>query len=142
LKKDPRDGKYKLLEINARTTTENRLTAACGADIEYISYVDASGMSTENSLPPPSDIFWIDDIVDLFSCFMLLKRREIGLGEVIKVLKTPKVHSVAACDDPSPFAIYILDVILQTLSARAAFFRTFYERITHSLTMSRRALRA
>jgi D-aspartate ligase len=108
LKRDPRDGKYKLLEINARTTTENRLAAACGADIEYISYLDAIGEFKKKPLTIRDGVFWIDDFNDARSCWMLLKRNEIGIGEVIKALIRPKVHSDFAWDDPAPFMIKVL----------------------------------
>jgi len=105
LKKDPRDGKYKLLEINARTTTQNRLAAACGVDIEYIAYLDAGGRCIKNLFSFRSDIFWVDDFADLLSCLMLLKRKELGIGEVVKSFKDRKVHSVAAWDDSAPLIV-------------------------------------
>jgi D-aspartate ligase len=105
LKKDPRDGEYKLLEINARTTTQNRLAAACGVDIEYISYLEAARRLKKASLAFRSDVFWVDDVADLISCLKRLGRKEIGVGEIIRTFKTRKVHSIAAWDDPVPFII-------------------------------------
>lgn len=116
LKKDPRDGKYKLLEINARTTTQNRLAAACGVDVEYISYLEADGRSTKNSLAFRSGVFWIDDIPDLLSCLERLKRKEIGIGEIIRTLRIPKVHAVAAWDDPAPFVIFTMAFVRNMVS--------------------------
>jgi predicted ATP-grasp superfamily ATP-dependent carboligase len=109
LKKDPKDGKYKLLEINARTTTQNRLAAACGADIEYISYLDAIGQFTKKPFSFRNGVFWIDDFNDPRSCWMLLKRSEMGIGEIIKAFIPPKVHSDLAWDDPTPFIIHAID---------------------------------
>jgi len=104
LKKDPRDGKYKLLEINARTTTENRLAAACGVDIEYLGYLDAAGLSIKKEAYSfRRDVSWVDDFADLMSCLMLLRRKELRVAEIIRTLRTRKVHSVLAWDDPSPF---------------------------------------
>lgn len=102
LKKDPRDGEYKLIEINARTTLQNRLAAACGADIEYIAYLDLTGQTAKNSVFPHNNVLWVDDFTDALSCFIHLKRYDINIVEIVKTLKARKVHSVMASDDPVP----------------------------------------
>lgn len=106
LKRDPRDGQYKLLEINARTTLQNRLPAACGVDIEYIAYLDCLGRKPETSITrPPDGVLWVDDFADQVSFLMHLKRRDMNAGEIMLSLKWGKVHSVAAWDDPLPFIV-------------------------------------
>ena len=106
LKKDLRDGKYKLLEINARTILQNRLTAACGIDITYIACLDAIGQPVNDSPSQCNDILWVDDFVDLLSCWIHLRRKEIGIGEIVKSLRAKKVHSVVAWDDPAPLIVH------------------------------------
>jgi len=103
LKKDPRDGLYKLIEINARTTLQNRLAAACGADIEYIAYLDLTGQTANESVFPHNNILWVDDFADALSSLIYLKRHNLGIVEIVKTLKARKVHSVMAWDDPIPF---------------------------------------
>jgi D-aspartate ligase len=115
LKKDPRDGQYKILEINARTTLQNRLAAACGTDIEYIAYLEASGQHVRKSFSFHGDIFWADDFADLRSCLELIRRRRIGIAETIRSLKARKVHSVAAWDDPNPLAASFMSLGLGSL---------------------------
>ena len=106
LKRDPRDGQYKLLEINARTTLQNRLPAACGVDIEYIAYLDCLGRKPEAAITtPPDGVLWIDDFADQASFLMHLKRRDMDTSEIMLSLKLGKVHSVAAWDDPLPFIV-------------------------------------
>jgi len=101
--KDPRDGQYKLIEINARTTLQNRLAAACGVDVEYTAYLDASGKSLESSTSPREGVFWVDDFMDLLACFVLLRKRRLSVGEMLAPPKTGTVHSFAALDDPAPY---------------------------------------
>lgn len=105
LKKDARDGKYKLLEINARTILQNRLTAACGVDITYLAYLDAMGQPVGDLPRQLNGILWVDDFVDLLSCWTNLIRKDTRIGEVARELTTRKVHSVAAWDDPVPFIV-------------------------------------
>jgi D-aspartate ligase len=121
LKKDPKDGKYKLLEINARTTTQNRLAAACGADIEYISYLDAVGQLMNKPFSFRINTFWIDDFNDLFSCLKQLKRGELDVREIIRSFMPPKVHSELAWDDPAPFILHAIDIGYNALRAHIAF---------------------
>lgn len=107
LKKDPRDGQYKMLEINARSTLQNQLAAACGSDITYIAYLDAIGQAVGNLPPPLDDICWVDDFVDQLSCLILLARKEITVREITSSLKARKIHSVAAWDDLLPLIVHM-----------------------------------
>jgi D-aspartate ligase len=115
LKKDPRDGKYKLIEINARTTLQNRLAAACGPDMEYIAYLDANEQFEGNPMVPCSNIFWVDDLADLASWLIHFKRKEVSIGGLVKSLRAKKVHSVMAWDDPVPCMAYIVYMIFDLL---------------------------
>jgi len=115
LKKDPRDGEYKLLEINARTTLQNRLAAACGADIEYIAYLDITGQTANKSVLPQNNVLWVDDFADALSCLIHLKRHDIGILETFKQLKARKVHSVMAWDDPIPLFARAINLSLHVL---------------------------
>jgi predicted ATP-grasp superfamily ATP-dependent carboligase len=107
LKKDPRDGIYKMIEVNLRTVSQNRLAAACGVDIEYIAYLDAIGEPSSQPPQQPEGILWVSDFTDAIACLIQLRRREIGIGEVARYLTQKKVHSVTAWDDPLP-ALYRL----------------------------------
>jgi predicted ATP-grasp superfamily ATP-dependent carboligase len=116
LKKDPRDGKYKLLEVNARTTTENRLSAACGLDMEYICYLDVTGYLQKTSLlSPQNDVSWVEDFSDLMSCFVKVRRNEMGVNDIIKAFIDQRVHSAAVRDDFAPFVIHFINIGIDTL---------------------------
>ncbi len=103
LKKDPRDGRYKIIEVNARTVTQNRLASACGADIEYIAYLDVTGQFIGDLAAPLDNVWWVDDFADLLSCLTYLKRKQITVWEIVKSMRAKKLHSVAVWDDPVPF---------------------------------------
>ncbi len=47
---DPRDKKYKLMEINLRSMMWHRLGNLCGVNIQYTQYQDAIGRHAENQL--------------------------------------------------------------------------------------------
>lgn len=104
-KKDPRDGEYKLLEINARATVQNRLPAACGLDNEYMAYLEVTGQYVEPSPPPNTEVVWLAGFYDLLSCLQQLTQRKLGIGQIVSSLKGKRIYSVAAWDDPVPFLI-------------------------------------
>jgi D-aspartate ligase len=114
--KDPRDGKYKMIEVNARTITQNRLAAACGVDIEYIAYLDARGQFRGDSVSPSDNVYWVEDFLDLVSCLVYLKRKEITMGEIVESLRVRKVHSIAAWDDPAPLIAYVMNLGFKSLN--------------------------
>lgn len=103
LKRDPRDGEYKLIEINARTTSQNRLAAACGVDLEYIAYLDMTGRFDGDVARPREGVTWVDDFADQASCLLLMRRGQLGIRGLIQSVRPGLVHSVAARDDPVPF---------------------------------------
>ena len=124
VKKDPRDGQYKMIEINARTSLQNILAGACGADVVCIAYLDAGGQAAKHSLSFRNNILWADDFLDIVSFLQHLIRRDIGIGELIESLNPRKVRSIAAWDDPMPLVFRAL-----TISQRA--FRLMLSRLNH-----------
>jgi len=124
-KRDLRNGEYKLLEINARTSTENRLPARCGVDIEYIAYLDTIGQYVEDSISPKNGILWIDEVGDLASCIIQLKEGRLGIREVFNSLRGKKEYAIFAWDDLMPFFISLLSlgfVILRYLARHVLFY--------------------
>jgi len=114
-KKDPRDGVYKLLEINARTTTQSGLPPVCGVNTEYVAYLDTIGQYKGDSSSPQDGIVWIDESADVLSCFIQLRRGTLGINELSKSLRGKKVYATAAWDDPLPFLNYLYYFIVQNL---------------------------
>jgi D-aspartate ligase len=91
-KRDPRDGRYKLMEINPRLWQWHSLAAACGVDLPYIAYRDLVG----DPLPPAR--MHGDG-----------KRWAITLmaGSSLALERPPYVDAVFARDDPKPALVQI-----------------------------------
>lgn len=104
-KYDPQCNEFKILEINARTVTFNRLPALLGLDLEYLSYLDAIGaLDTSQILTPKMiNIKWADLGKDLTSLARLKKEKKITMVQVLKSYRKLKVEGYFALDDPSPF---------------------------------------
>jgi D-aspartate ligase len=110
--RDPRDGQYKMLEINARTTLQNRLPASCGADIEFVAYLDGSGEHTTRLACCSDDVSWIDDFADLLSVLTQLRRKQTRISDLSSSLNPRIIHAIASLDDPAPFIIHSIRSLL------------------------------
>jgi D-aspartate ligase len=91
-KRDPRDGSFKLMEINPRLWQWHGLATACGVDLPLIAYADLTGQ------PPP--------VAEMKG---FGKRWAISLlkGESSAFQRPPYVDAVFALDDPKPAAVHL-----------------------------------
>jgi len=102
-KRDKRDGKFKLLEINARTWLWHSLASRCGVDFPYILYRD----SIEEDVSPITsfrvNVKWIHFYTDLWVSVKELIRGKLKISEYLKSLRGEKEFAVFCIDDPLPF---------------------------------------
>ena len=95
-KRDPRDGRFKLMEINPRLWQWHGLATACGVDLPRIAYADLVG-----DAPPPAQMNGHG------------KRWAITLlpGERPTPQRPPYVDAVFAVDDPKPGLVHLARVV-------------------------------
>jgi D-aspartate ligase len=95
-KRDARDGRFKLMEINARLWQWHGLAAACGVDIPRLAYADLTGAE-----PPRAEMNGGR------------KRWAITLlpGERPALQRPPYVDAVFAADDPKPALVHLARVV-------------------------------
>jgi D-aspartate ligase len=95
-KRDARDGRYKLMEINPRLWQWHGLASACGVDLPMIAYADLVGDE-----PPRAEMNGNG------------KRWAITLlpGERPALPRPPYVEAVFARDDPKPAAVHLARVV-------------------------------
>ena len=74
-KHDPRDNRYKLVEVNARFGLWDGLSVKVGIDLPYVAYQDAVGQPVEPRHTYPEGIIWVDYYRDLRA---LLAYRRLG----------------------------------------------------------------
>lgn len=101
-KRDPRDGRYKLMEINARSTIiSHTLAPYVGVDIPYVAYRDAIGSPI--TAPRQRDgVRWIQCSTDIPDSLAEMARGELRPWDWLRTLPGTRVDGILALDDPVP----------------------------------------
>ncbi len=103
-KKDLRDNKFKMIEINPRFWAQNSLATACGQNFALTAYLDALNMKVKPKNTFKEGIKWIAFDADRGSFYGYHKEGKITLWQwLYSILKGKKVWSCWAVDDPMPF---------------------------------------
>ncbi len=96
---DPCDGISKLIEINARSWSQNTLPTKCGINIILAAYLDSIGESASYVEEYDAGIKWINFIDDYVSA----RADGLSFNDWIKSLKNTKEWSIFAIDDILPW---------------------------------------
>jgi Predicted ATP-grasp enzyme len=91
-KRDPRDGRYKLMEINPRLWMWHTLAAACGVNLAHIAYLDLTGRPPGPRTSEGRRKQWA----------ITLMR-----GERPIIARPPFVEPVLSLRDPKPALVYL-----------------------------------
>lgn len=99
---DPRDGKYKLIEINARPWGWHTIAIGAGVDLPYLSYRTMLGEKFEKN-GFTKGVKWIRLTTDIPTVFMELLKGRMKFTEYLSSLKGKKQFAVMSLRDPIPF---------------------------------------
>ena len=100
-KRDPRDGRLKLMEVNAPPWLHHTLSTAAGVNLSTIAYMDAVGKPYV--APPQRDgVRWLDLGREARDTAAGLRRGQIRPLEVLSGFRGVRVDAVYALDDPAP----------------------------------------
>jgi len=107
-KLDPRDGVYKLLEINARSWWQNSFPTKCGLNIILKAYLEATGAGASHTEDYRAGVKWINFLDDMAA--------SLSMGEI---MKASWIRSLMGVEDYSFFDLHdiapsIMDVLLES----------------------------
>jgi D-aspartate ligase len=117
-KLDPRDGRYKLLDVNARTWGYHSLGASAGVDFSYMLFADQLGMPVEDCRGKPG-VGWVRMTTDVPAALCALFAGDTSLLSYLRSLMTCSADAVYSSQDPLPGLAEI--VLLPYLAIKKGF---------------------
>jgi D-aspartate ligase len=100
-KRDPRDGKHKLLDVNARTWGYHSLGGAAGVDFPYLLFRDQIGAPVEEATARPG-VRWIRLSTDVPNALRDMWAGRLRPGEYLRSLRGIRTEAVFSISDPLP----------------------------------------
>lgn len=110
-KKDPRDGRYKLIEFNTRFGMWDGLGVRCGVDLPYLAYCDALHLLVEPQLTYRDEIIWIDWQRDVRAAIEYWRKGQLSFGQWLRSLRGEKMWAIYSREDWRPGVAFTLDLV-------------------------------
>ena len=104
--RDPRDGKWNLIEINPRTWLWVGLAKECGVDYAKIMYKYVNGIEQEYPYKYKVGIKWRNSITDFVFSMKGIFKGLFTLSDYFKSLKGEKMHAIWSWNDIKPGLIF------------------------------------
>jgi len=102
-KRDARDGRLKLMEVNGRHNLSTALAVQCGIDLPWLQYRHLVFGETPVQRPFTEGAYWIDLLRDLGYSFARRGGEQSGLATYLRPYGGPRVFAIPSGDDPMPF---------------------------------------
>jgi predicted ATP-grasp superfamily ATP-dependent carboligase len=100
-KRDPRDGEYKLLDVNARAWGFHGLGAACGVDFAWMLFADRLGLPLE-PVRARAGVGWLRLLTDVPTALSDMAHGSLTMGEYFRSLGATGTESIFRWNDPLP----------------------------------------
>jgi D-aspartate ligase len=115
-KRDPRDGRCKLLDVNPRVWGWHTLCARAGIDFTYLAWRLARGEPVPGGTARLG-VRWTRLSTDLPTAVKEIRRGRLGLREYLRSLRGPRERAIFARDDPLP-GLLELPLLVSVLARR------------------------
>lgn len=114
-KYDPRDQRFKFIEINPRPCGLIALAAAAGLDMPFLAYCELTTGEPPSALPPAQDgLIWMSMLDDLTSC-LKYGQGEFLLWQWLKMIFAKDCDAIFSHQDIKPFLFRISSLIRKQL---------------------------
>jgi D-aspartate ligase len=103
-KKDPRDGKLKLMENNIRLVRINWLATSCGINFPWLIYTDLMEGNWVDIETYTEGLYWIEFYSDVLNSLFKHRREDVSLRDYFRpYLSHKKCFAILSLRDPMPF---------------------------------------
>jgi D-aspartate ligase len=102
-KKDPRDGKFKLMDINGRHNLSTSLAVRCGINFPYMEYRYRVFGETSGVREFTQCIYWIDIVQDIKYSVSGRDIEHYSARQLLRPYQSPHVFAIFNWKDPRPF---------------------------------------
>jgi D-aspartate ligase len=106
-KQDPRDGEFKLLDVNARTWGFHSIGRPAGVDFAYMLYADQVGEPVERCRAR-TGVGWLRAVTDVPTAALDMWSGELDMHSYWKSLRNTRTESVFCLKDPLPSVAEVL----------------------------------
>jgi predicted ATP-grasp superfamily ATP-dependent carboligase len=100
-KLDPRDGQYRLLDVNGRTWGYNSLGCGAGVDFPYLLFADQTGESVQ-PCRGKAGVSWVRLVTDVPTGVLEILKGHQNWLAYLKSIRNSNVEAVFSGDDPRP----------------------------------------
>jgi predicted ATP-grasp superfamily ATP-dependent carboligase len=116
-KLDPRDGQFKLIEVNARNYQWQHLTTVCGANLAYAAYRDAVGEAVAPTQASAYGKKWVLAASDLVLTPGEILQRQTSLGSWLRSWRGVAVDGIFSWRDMRPGLQYLGNQVARRIGA-------------------------
>jgi predicted ATP-grasp superfamily ATP-dependent carboligase len=114
---DPRDERFKIIELTPRTWFPHGLSTACGLNLPYLMYCDILGLPVEEQHGFVEGMKWIHEERDLQSSLRMWRMDKLTVREWLTSYRGRRAYALAAWDDPGPFLAALRRLLRQPFSS-------------------------
>jgi predicted ATP-grasp superfamily ATP-dependent carboligase len=118
-KRDPRTGKFLLIEMNTRHWDQHNLGRASGINLSLTAYHDLIGHEVVPTNTLTRRATWIAEDALLFYSLRSIYQRNLHLRRLSQNLAGPRVYGIFSWSDPWPFVRYMFTAVLPTIAKEA-----------------------
>ena len=118
-KQDPRDGLFKLLEVNCRPWWFNGFAADCGVDTTLMAYRDALDMPVETVTVYKERAKLVSSFNDLRAAHGLYRQSKLRPAEAVRFWAGAR-DAFFSWDDPIPWMRHVFEQVTTTAGAKVS----------------------
>jgi predicted ATP-grasp superfamily ATP-dependent carboligase len=117
-KRDPRDGRFKLLDFNARTWGYHTIGGRAGVDFPYRLYADQVGLAVQERRAQ-AGVKWVRLVTDVPTGFVEIANGRLDVRAYLRSLRETHVEAVFSSDDLLPGLVEL--ALIPYLAVRRGF---------------------